>query len=75
MTDNGITYHLSCNAEMAIRQDNLVEPGDCFSLDQYESNVLGHLPHTKRREKEKFKYVGGTLAVDHGLTVIFRWHQ
>jgi hypothetical protein len=43
--------------------------------DQYESSVLGRLPNTKGKEKDKFKYVGSTLAVNHGSTVIFARHQ
>jgi hypothetical protein len=54
---------------------NNLNPGDCALLDQYKSSVSGHLQNIKGKEKEKFKYMGGTLAVDHGITIIFAQHQ
>ena len=59
---------------MAVRRGDL-NPGDCVSLDQYESSYPGRLPHTKGREKDKDKFVGGTIGVDHASTVIFATHQ
>jgi hypothetical protein len=59
---------------MAIFRDDLA-PGDCASLDQYESCVPGRLPTTKGKEREKFQYARGTLALDHGTSVIFTCHQ
>jgi hypothetical protein len=54
---------------MATQGEDL-NPGACSLLDQYEYSVPGRLPNTKGEEKAKFKNVGGTLAVNHGSTVI-----
>ena len=54
---------------MAVCQGD-VQPGDCVSLDQYESSYLGHLPHTKGKEKKRDKFVGGTIGVDHARSMI-----
>ena len=57
-----------------LRVDDL-EPGDCFSVDQYESSVRGRLPHTRGREGTSSRYRGGTLCYDHASGKIFARHQ
>ena len=52
-----------------------VNPGDCVSMDQYESSVRGRLPHTRGRERSHNRYRGGTLFFDHASTKIFVRHQ
>ena len=50
--------------EMKLCHEHL-KPGDCVSLDQYESSIPGCLPHTYGKEKKDNQYNGGTLFVDH----------
>jgi hypothetical protein len=60
--------------EIEVRRGDL-QPGDCVSLDHYESSYLSRLPHTKGKEKKKDKFVGGTIGVDHASSMIFILHQ
>lgn len=60
--------------EMAIRRDNL-NAGECFSVDQYKSSVLGRLGHTKGRESPSSRYSGGTIFRDHASGFIYIHHQ
>ena len=60
--------------EMAIQRNDL-KPGDCISLDQYESSARGCLAHTFGKESAKSRYVGGTIAVDHASGFIFIRNQ
>ena len=71
---DGVTRQVLRAHEMAVRQGDLL-PGDCVSLDQYESSYLGRLPHTKGKESDKDKFVGGTIGVDHASGMIFASHQ
>jgi len=57
-----------------LKADDL-NPGDCFSVDQYESSVRGRLPHTQGREGHSNRYCGGTLFYDHATRKIFIRHQ
>ena len=57
-----------------LRTDDL-KPGDCLSVDQYESNVRGRLPHTRGRERSTSRYRGGTLFFDHASSKVFVRHQ
>jgi hypothetical protein len=59
---------------MALQRDDLL-PGDCMSMDQYESQHLGRLPHTFGKEKNKDKVVGGTIDVNHATGLIFAEQQ
>ena len=52
-----------------------LEPGDCFSTDQYESSVRGRLPQTRGRERSSNRYVGGTIFFDHASSKIYIRHQ
>ena len=60
--------------EMMLRRDHL-QPGDCVSLDQYESSIPGCLPHTYGKEKKDDQYNGGTLFIDHSSSMVFIQHQ
>ena len=60
--------------EMMFRHEHL-QPGDCISLDQYESSIPGCLPHTYGKEKKDDQYNGGTLFVDHASSGVFIQHQ
>ena len=60
--------------EMMLRRDHL-QPGDCVSLDQYESSIPGHLPHTYGKEKKDNQYNGGTLFINHASSMVFIQHQ
>jgi hypothetical protein len=71
---DGVTRTAIRAHEMALRRGDLA-PGDCVSLDQYESSYPGRLPHTRGHEKTANKYIGGTIGVDHASAVIFAEHQ
>jgi Reverse transcriptase (RNA-dependent DNA polymerase) len=50
-------------------------PGDCVSLDQYESAVRGRLPSGRGKEPFGHKYIGGTIFCDHASGLISCYHQ
>ena len=52
-----------------------LQPGDCISLDQYESSTRGRLPNTKGREAKSDKFCGDTIAIDHKSGKIWVHHQ
>ena len=52
-----------------------LQPGDCVSIDQYESTIRGRLPHTYGKERTEEQYRGGTLFVDHASGMIFLVNQ
>ena len=52
-----------------------LQPGDCVSIDQYESTIRGRLPHTYGKERTEEQYRGGTLFVDHASGMIFLANQ
>ena len=60
--------------EMYIRADDL-QPGQCVSVDQYESTVRGRLPHTRGREAHRDRYCGGTIFIDHATGLVKAYHQ
>ena len=60
--------------EMMLRHEHL-QPGNCVSLNQYESSIPGCLPHTYGKEKKGDQYYGGTLFVDHASSMVFIQHQ
>jgi hypothetical protein len=45
------------------------------STDQYVSKVLGRLPHTRGKESEKERFVGGTIFIDEASSFVFAQHQ
>ena len=57
-----------------LRVDDL-QPGDCISVDQYESSVRGRLPYTRGRERRSNRFCGGTLFYDHASSKMFVRHQ
>ena len=59
---------------MDIRQGDL-KPGECVSIDQYESSTPGRLKHTKGKEPKKDKFIGGTIFVDHATSYIHLHNQ
>jgi hypothetical protein len=60
--------------EMALQRGDIY-PGDCVSMDQYESTVRGRLPHTAGREPWLHRYVGGTLFCDNASGFVKVYHQ
>lgn len=54
---------------------NNLLPGQCLSVDQYESSVRGRLPSTRGREPPQQQYCGGTLFIDHASGRMFIEHQ
>ena len=69
-TPGVVTVKPKSEMEMAIRREHL-HPGDCVSLDQYESSVRGRLLHTFGKEHTSERLVGGTIAVDHASGYVF----
>ena len=60
--------------EMAMRRDNL-NPGDCVSMDQYQTRIPGRLPHTFGKESPTSRYTVGTIFVDHASGYVHLHHQ
>jgi hypothetical protein len=60
--------------EMVLKTNDL-QPGDCVSMDHYESTVRGRLASTKGREAWFSKYCGGTILVDHASGLVKVFHQ
>ena len=52
-----------------------LKPGDCFSVDQYESTVRGRRYDTFGREHQSSRYCGGSLFYDHASSRMFVRHQ
>ena len=57
---------------MMMKQNHTLA-GDCVSIDQYQSTTPGR--HKQTRGKEKEKFVGGTIFVDHATTFTYAEHQ
>jgi hypothetical protein len=62
-----------CRQE-ALRAQNLV-PGQVVSTDQYETRTPGRLANTFGKEKEKMRYNGGAIYVDHATKLIYITNQ
>ena len=45
------------------------------SCDQYQSTTRGRLQHTRGKERDSQKLVGGTIFVDHATKFVFTNHQ
>ena len=60
--------------EMALREGQLY-PGSLVHTDQYESSVGGRRMDTYGKEKEIYKYKGGTIFCDSMSTYIHLNHQ
>ena len=73
-TPNSVTVRANPEMEMAICREAL-KPGDCISLDQFESSVRGCLPDTYGKEPSSSQLVGGTLAMDHASGYVFLRNQ
>ena len=58
---------------MKLKQGHL-SPGHSVSIDEYISRTPDRLPHTKGREKKKFKYSGGTIFLDHVSSFVYINH-
>ena len=66
--------HQLPNKDLLLKTDHL-RPGDCISLDQYQSSIPGRLEHTYEKEKKEEKYTGGTIFVDHASGLMYLRHQ
>ena len=73
-TPGSVVVKAKPEMEMAIRR-NALKPGDCISLDQFESSVRGRLPNTYGKETSSAQLVGGTIAVDHASGFVFLRNQ
>ena len=45
-------------------------PGSTISVDHFEANPKGRLPHTYGKEKDDDRYKGGCIFVDHATGYI-----
>ena len=72
-TRAGTGKHASGTSQ-AIR-GNSEAPGECVSLDQYQSSFPGRLAHTKGKEPKKLQRTGGTIFVDNATGMVFIGHQ
>ena len=61
------------------RNNNLkkeaLDPGAAVSVDQYQTKTPGRLPLTYGKEKEKDRFNGGTIYVDHSTKLIKTYNQ
>jgi len=73
-TPGSVTVKAKPEKEMAIRQDNLI-PGDCISLNQFESSARKRLPHTFGKETSSIHYVGELLGIDQSSGYVFLRNQ
>ena len=55
--------------EMELQKDDLM-PGDCVSLDHFQSTVRGRRFETRGREAHHNRYCGGTIFVDHASGLV-----
>jgi hypothetical protein len=62
------------NRELILRKNDL-KPGNCVSIDQYESSIRGRIPNSKGKEPFGNKYTGGTIFYDHASGLIRCIHQ
>jgi hypothetical protein len=60
--------------EMSLKRDDL-HPGDCVSIDQYESRVRGRLSTSRGNEQAHTQYCGGTIFADHASGFLSVQHQ
>jgi hypothetical protein len=60
--------------EMSLKRDDL-KPGDCVSIDQYESRIRGRLPTSRGNEPAHTRYCGGTIFADHASGYLSVQHQ
>ena len=60
--------------EMSLRRNDL-KPGDCVSIDHYESTLRGRTLGSRGREPWHKRYCGGTIFVDHASSFIATEHQ
>ena len=58
-------------ARDGILKEGQLEPGSLVHVDQFVSSVRGRLPHTKGKEKEGDRFVGGTIFVDNATGFTF----
>ena len=66
--------HQLLNKDLLLKTNHL-RPGDCVSLDQYQSSIPGHLEHTYGKETKDERYTGGTIFVDHASGLMYLKHQ
>jgi len=68
------TTSIKHNKEFVLRANHLT-PGNCISVDQYESSIKGRIPNSRGKEAFGNKYSGGTIFYDHASGLIRCIHQ
>ena len=58
-----------------ILKDGDLQPGSKVSTDQYTSSLLGRRTHTRGKEPDREKFVGGTIYYDHATQFIYNINQ
>ena len=58
-----------------VLKTNHVHPGDCVSLDHYQSPVLGRRIHVSGHSSTRHGYSCGTIFADHASGLIWIHHQ
>jgi hypothetical protein len=72
----GVQVHRNRPKHELMLRANHLEPGDCVSMDQYQSKEMrGRLSKTYGKESEDKKFSGGTIFVDHASAKVFVRHQ
>ena len=67
--------HVTNPVTEGVLSDSVLQAGQNVAMDQYECSQRGRLEHTKGREPDSSKYVGGTLFYDIATRRIFIRHQ
>jgi len=60
---------------MKVIKGNDLNPGDCISIDQYQSSHKGQLASGFGKTASNMTYGGGTIFVDHASGFIHVEHQ
>ena len=54
-----------------VLKDGDLQPGSTVSTDQYTSSLLGRRTHTRGKESDREKFVGGTIYYDHATQFMY----
>jgi len=70
----GRSLHAELGEQHTLSQ-NILQPGECIFINQYESSIRGHLPTTQGLKSPSQQYCGGTLFFDIASQFIFIHHK
>ena len=74
-TDRALKFNskLEGRAKTQVLKEGDTQPGDCISVDHYQSSAPGRLPTTFGRKRQG--YTCGSLFVDHASGKLFNFCQ